>query len=280
MAESKSTNPSSATARANADRLPPQNLEAEASLLGSLLLDKDAIIKVADLVSAADFYADKHGLIFGAILALFEKRDPIDLVTLTNYLEKHKQLKTIGGAAYITDLVNGVPSAAHVANYAQIVREQATLRNLLTASTRISDMVFSDPGALDHLLDNAEQTLFDVSQKHMKQNFTPIRDVLTESFDRLDSLHKDKQKIRGVSTGFKALDNLLAGFQPSDLIILAARPSMGKTSLALNIAQQVAIKLGIPVGIFSLEMSKEQLIDRLLAAEAGIDSWKLRTGNL
>ncbi len=275
MAESASN-----TNRTNADRLPPQNIEAEASLLGALLLDKDAIIKVGDVVSSADFYVDKNGVIFGAIAALFEKREPIDLVTLTNYLEKHKKLKEIGGASYLTDLVNGVPSAAHVVQYAQIVREKATMRNLLTASTKISDMVYGDADGLDNLLDTAEQTLFDVSQKHLKQNFTPIRDVLTESFDRLDSLHKDKKKIRGLPTGFRALDNLLAGLQPSDLIILAARPSMGKTSLALNIAQQLATKEGIPVGIFSLEMSKEQLIDRLLAAEAGIDNWKLRTGNL
>ncbi len=264
----------------NADRLPPQNLDAERSLLGAMLLDKDAIINVADLVASEDFYADKHAVIFQGILVLFERREPIDLVTLTNYLEGKKKLATIGGASYLSELVNSVPSAAHGVHYAQIVRQKATMRNLLTASTRITDMVYDDTDQLDNLLDTAEKTLFEVSQKHLKQNFTPIRDVLTESFDRLDYLHKDKKKIRGVPTGFGALDNLLAGMQKSDLIIVAARPGMGKTSLALNIAQHVATKEGMPVGIFSLEMSKEQLIDRLLSAEANIDNWRLRTGNL
>ncbi len=261
-------------------KLPPQNLTAEASLIGSLLLDKEAIIKIADIVGPDDFYVDKNRLIFEAILTLYEKREPIDLVTLTNKLEQMKELDNIGGAAYLTELVNAVPTAAHITEYARIVAQKATMRNLISAANVIGGLAYDEQNPLDSILDTAEQTLFDVSQKHLKQNFTPIKDVLSESFDRLDSLHKDKQKIRGVPTGFRNLDNLLAGLQKSDLIILAARPSMGKTSLALNIAQNVAVKEGIPVGIFSLEMSKEQLIDRLLAGEAGIDSWKLRTGNL
>lgn len=261
-------------------KLPPQNLTAEASLIGSLLLDKEAIIKIADIVGPDDFYVDKNRLIFEAILTLYEKREPIDLVTLTNKLEQMKELDNIGGAAYLTELVNAVPTAAHITEYARIVAQKATMRNLISAANAIGGLAYDEQNPLDSILDTAEQTLFDVSQKHLKQNFTPIKDVLSESFDRLDSLHKDKQKIRGVPTGFRNLDSLLAGLQKSDLIILAARPSMGKTSLALNIAQNVAVKEGIPVGIFSLEMSKEQLIDRLLAGEAGIDSWKLRTGNL
>lgn len=262
------------------EKVPPQNPQAEASLIGSLLIDKDALIKVADTVHADDFYVDKNGMIYEAILELFEKRQPIDVVTLSEQLEKQGKLKEIGGASYLTELVNGVPSAAHVVQYAQIVSQKATLRRLIEAASKINNMAYDETEQLDGLLDNAEKTLFDVSQKHLRQNFISIKDVLAESFDRLDSLHKDKESLRGIPTGFSGIDNILAGLQKSDLIILAARPSMGKTSLALNIAQHVATKQGVPVGVFSLEMSKEQLIDRLLASEAGIDSWKLRTGNL
>ncbi len=261
-------------------KLPPQNPQAEASLVGSLLLDKDAIIKIADIVHIGDFYVEKNGLIFEAILRLYEKREPVDIVTLSEQLEKQSALKDIGGASYLTELVNGVPTASHVIQYAQIVAQKATLRRLIEAASQINTMAYDEDQQLDTLLDNAEKTLFDVSQKHLRQNFVSIKDVLVESFDRLDSLHKDKGSLRGVPTGFKGIDNILAGLQKSDLIIIAARPSMGKTSLALNIAQNVATKEGVPVGVFSLEMSKEQLIDRLLASEAGIDSWKLRTGNL
>ncbi|MEI6581878.1 MAG: replicative DNA helicase [bacterium] len=261
-------------------KVPPQNPQAEASLIGSLLLDKDAIIKVADIVHTEDFYVEKNGLIFDAIIRLFEKREPIDMVTLSEELEKQGVLKEVGGSSYITDMVNNVPSAAHVAQYGQIVAQKATLRRLIGAASEINNLAYDEDQQLDGLLDKAEQTLFDVSQKHLRQNFVSIKDVLAESFNRLDSLHKDKDSLRGIPTGFKGIDNILAGLQKSDLIILGARPSMGKTSLALNIAQNVATKEGVPVGIFSLEMSKEQLIDRLLASEAGIDSWKLRTGNL
>lgn len=263
-----------------AHKVPPQNTQAEASLIGSLLLDREAIIKVADIVAGDDFYVAKNRLIFEAILALYEKREPIDVVTLSNKLESMGELEPVGGATYLTELVNSVPSAAHVVHYAQIVVQKATLRRLIEASGKINALAFEENAPLDGLLDSAEQTLFEVSQKHLKQNFSPIREVLAESFDRLDSLHKDKKQLRGLPTGYRALDNLLAGLQKSDLIILAARPSMGKTSLAMNIAQNVAVKSGVPVGIFSLEMSKEQLIDRLLSGEAKIDSWKLRTGNL
>lgn len=260
--------------------LPPQNTEAESSLIGSLLIDKDAIIKVADIVGADDFYVAKNAHIFEAILSLFEKREPIDVVTLAENLSKSNNLESIGGASYLTELVNSVPSSAHVAQYAHIVADKATLRRLIGAASSINKMAYTENNPLDSVLDEAEQALFSVSQKHLKQNFTPINDILTQSFERLDGLHKDKNTLRGIPTGYKELDGLLAGLQNSDLIILAARPSMGKTSLALNIAQHVAVSEGIPVGIFSLEMSKEQLIDRMLSSEAGIDSWKLRTGNL
>ncbi len=261
-------------------KLPPQNLEAEASLLGSLLIDKEALVKVADIVTAEDFYDERNGLIFRAIVDIFEARQPLDLLTLTNKLDEVKELDRVGGSAYLTDLVDAVPSAAHVTHYAGIVSHKATLRRLITASTRITELGFNEATALDDLLDQAEQMLFKVSQKNLKQNFVPISEVLAESFDRLDDLHKDKNKVRGLPTGFKALDNILAGLQKSDLIVLASRPSMGKTTLALNMAHHVAVTGGVPVGVFSLEMSKEQLIDRLLSAESKIDSWKLRTGNL
>jgi replicative DNA helicase len=263
-----------------AGKLPPQNLEAEAGLIGSILVDKEAIIKVADIVNADDFYVDAHSLIFTAIIDLYEARQPVDILSLSNKLEAAGELDRIGGASYITELINSVPSAAHVAHYAGIVAHKATLRRLITAANQITNFGYDENAPLEDLLDQAEQTLFGVSQKHLKQNFVSISAILADSFDRLDDLHRDKNTLRGVPTGFKALDNTLAGLQKSDLVILAARPSMGKTALALNIAQHVAVREGIPVGIFSLEMSKEQMIDRLLASESGIDSWKLRTGNL
>lgn len=263
-----------------AGTVPPHNLEAEASLIGAILIDKEAIIKVADSVAADDFYSDRNGLIYTAIMDLYEERQPLDLLTLSNKLEAAGELERVGGTSYLTDLINGVPTAAHVTNYAGIVAHKATLRRLIAAATEITGLGYREDEALDDLLDRAEQRLFDVSQKHLKQNFVTIGSVLAQSFDRLDDLHKDKKKLRGVPSGFRALDDKLAGFQKSDLVVLAARPSMGKTSLALNIAQHVAVKEGIPVGLFSLEMSKEQLIDRLIASESGIDAWKLRTGAL
>jgi len=260
--------------------VPPHNLEAEASLIGAILIDKEAIIKVADIVAADDFYADRNGLIFSGIMDLYESRQPIDLLTLSSKLTDAGELDRIGGASYLTELINSVPTAAHIVNYAGIVAHKATLRRLISAAGEIAGLGQKEDEPLDQLLDRAEQRLFEVSQKHLKQNFVTIGSVLAQSFDRLDELHKDKNKVRGVPTGFRALDNKLAGLQKSDLVILAARPSMGKTTLALNIAQHVAVKEGVPVGIFSLEMSKEQLIDRLIAAESGVDAWKLRTGNL
>ena len=261
-------------------KIPPQNIEAEQSILGSLLIDKDAIIKVADILTADDFYRQDHGEIFQAILKLFEKRKPIDVLTLTDELEKLKKLKEVGGASYITTLVNSVPTSAHVTTYATIVHQKATLRRLISAASRIAEFGFDEVADLETILDKAESTLFAVSQKYIKQYFTPIKDILEESFDRIDKLHKEKGVLRGVPTGFRDLDNLLAGLQPSDLIILAARPSIGKSSLALNIADHVACEQKMPVGIFSLEMSKEQIIDRLLCMRGAVDSWKLRTGNL
>ncbi len=263
------------------EKIPPQNLEAEMSLLGSILLDKDAMLKIADIVDPEDFYKNSHGHIFEIMSELYNKNEPIDVLTLGNRLEEKKLLEKIGGRSYLVQLSNAVPTASHIVHYANIVRRKATLRKLLTAASEITRLGFKeDVENVESILDEAQQQLYSVTQKHIKQSFTPIRTVLSDAFERIDELHREKGKLRGVSTGYKALDNLLAGLQKSDLIILAARPSVGKTSLALDIARNVAVRGKISVGMFSLEMSKEQLVDRLLCAEAGVDLWKMRTGNL
>ncbi len=262
------------------DRLPPQNQEAEISVLGSILLDKEAIVKVADVLIPDDFYNDAHRTIYEQMIWLYEHRQPIDVVTLTNRLEEKKVLEKIGGATLVSKLANAVPSAAHVVNYAKIVADKALLRRLITTANDVVGMAYEDTDDSSEVLDRAEKKIFEVSEKHLKGSFIPLKSVLTESFDRIDELHKDKEGLRGISTGFSGLDNILAGLQPSDLIVIAGRPSVGKTAFALNVAHNVAVKDQVPVAVFSLEMSKEQLVDRLLASEAGIDSWKLRTGNL
>lgn len=265
---------------ADSIKVPPQNIEAEQSVLGSILLDQAAIIKIADILRSDDFYRSEHQVLYQSICKLYEKRKPIDVVTLTNELEKNKELKDIGGASYLATLVNSVPTAAHIVTYANIVHQKATLRRLISAASDITELGFDETSDLEVILDKAESVLFSVSQKYVKQYFTPIKDVLEESFERIDKLHKEKGAIRGVATGFRDLDNILAGLQSSDLIILAARPSIGKSSLALNIADYVACEQKQAVGIFSLEMSKEQIIDRFLCLRGSVDSWKLRTGNL
>lgn len=268
------------TIKSSIARIPPQNLEAEQSVLGSVMLSKNALIKISDKVSSEDFYETQNKEIYQAMLELFEKRRPIDVVTLTDHLESKKKLKEVGGASYLTNLVNSVPSAAHVTHYAEIVHNKGVLRRLTEAAETITDLSYRENDEVNSLLDKAEQALFSVSQKYTNQAFVALKDILAETFERIDELHKGKGKIRGVATGFRDLDNLLAGFQPSDLVILASRPSMGKTSLAINIAQHIAVKGKTPVAIFSLEQSKEQLVDRMLCGEAGVDGWKLRTGNL
>lgn len=260
--------------------LPPQNIEAEQSVLGSILLDKNAIIKVADTILPEDFYRQDHAEIYKAMLKLYHKRSPIDLVTLSDQLASEKKMEGVGGASYLTSLVNCVPTAAHVSRYAQIIQNKSILRRLISAAAKISELSFAESEDAEKVLDKAESILFAVSQTYLQENFITIKDILAESFERIDKLSKEKGVLRGVPTGFSELDNLLAGLQPSDFIVVAARPSMGKSSLALNIALNAAVEQKIPVGIFSLEMSKEQLVDRLICAQAGIDSWKLRTGNL
>ncbi|MBI4133340.1 replicative DNA helicase, partial [Candidatus Uhrbacteria bacterium] len=259
---------------------PPHNLEAEVSLLGSILIERDAIVKVADLVRSDDFYRDAHGKIFATMLELFERREPIDVLSLGNRIEEQNYLEAIGGRAALVELANAVPTATHVAHYAAIVAKKATLRRLIETASEIAGYGFEQSEDVELLLDRAEQKLFGVSQKYMKQVFIPIREVLSDAFERIDELHREKGKLRGTATGFADLDGLLAGLQKSDLVVLAARPSVGKTTLALDIARNVALKEKIPVGIVSLEMSKEQLIDRLICAEAGVDLWRMRTGKL
>jgi len=261
-------------------KVPPQNLEMEQSLLGALLIDKDAIIKVADILNSEDFYKDGHKFIYESMQELYEKREPIDLISLSNRLREKNQLDKIGGQAYLSSLANVVPTSSHVVHYAQVVQSKATLRRLLKAASEITEMAYNETDDINELLDRAEQNLFGVSQKFLKRTFIPINDVLSEAFDRIDELHKESGKLRGLPTNFTDLDNLLAGLQKSDLIILASRPSVGKTTLALDIARNAAIKSKAKVGLFSLEMSKEQLVDRLLCSEAGVDLWKMRTGKL
>ena len=262
------------------NRIPPQNLEAEQSVLGSLLLDRDAIIKIADVITSDDFYDDRHRIIYLSVLALYDERASIDILTVSNKLEEGQSLEKIGGTSYLASLVNSVPSSAHVVHYANIVRRKGTLRRLISSATDIVGLGYQEDIDLESLLDQAEQKLFSVSQKYLKQNFVSLSEILHETFDRIDELHREKGKLRGVSTGFADLDNKLGGLQKSDLIILAARPSMGKTSLALDFVRHVAMNEKKAVAVFSLEMSKDQLVDRLLAAEADVDLWKMRTGKL
>ena len=255
-------------------------MEAEMSLLGSILLDKDAMLKIADMLDVDDFYKHAHSEIFSVMQELYAKNDPIDVLTLGNRLEEKGLLKQVGGRTALVELTNIVTTAAHAANYAEIIAKKAALRRLLRAASDITELGFDETQDVDVILDEAEQRLFNVSKNFIKQSFVSISTVLGAAFDRLDELHKSGGAIRGVPTGFAGLDNLLSGLQPSDLVILAARPSVGKTSLALDIIRSVAMKVKKPVGFFSLEMSKEQLVDRLISAEANVDLWKLRNGRL
>lgn len=264
----------------DAGRMPPQNLEAEQSVLGSLLIDKDAITKIADTLTPPEFYKDGHRIIYECLLELYSAKEPLDLLSLSSKLEEKKELENIGGRSYLVGLTNTVPTASNVVYYAKIIRKKAILRKLISTASEIEQLGYREDEEVDTLLDNAESKLFKISQGFLKPEFVPIKNLLSEAFDRIDELHKEKGKLRGVPTGFRDLDKKLAGLQKSDLIIVAARPSMGKTSLALDLARQVAVKQKVGVGIFSLEMSKEQLIDRMLCAQAGVNLWKLRTGNL
>lgn len=262
-------------------RIPPQNTDAEVSLLGSILIDYEVLIDIADKIAATDFYENRHEIIYSTMLKLYEQHKPIDLLTLSSSLKDSDQLEQIGGSSYLTELTNAVPTAAHAVHYADIVSEKALRRRLIKASEEITNLSFDDnEGSVQEILEQAEQRLFKVSQKALKQDLVSIEQILAEGFDRLDDLHKNKGKLRGVRTGWRELDNKTAGLQRSDLIILAARPAMGKTAIALNLTQNVALSEKQAVLFFSLEMSKDQLVDRMLASESGVDAWNIRTGNL
>jgi len=263
-----------------ADTTPPQNTDAEASLLGAILIDTDAIVKIADAITPEDFYDPRHARIYEALIALYEKRSAIDVLTLADQLKGTGFLDMVGGPAYLTELTNYVPTAAHVEQYADIVAQKSLRRRLIAASADMAELGHDESKPLKELIEEAETRLFAVSEQHVKQTVVGIDEILTASFERLDDLHKDKKKIRGIPTGYRDIDETLAGLQRSDLIILAARPSMGKTAFVLNLAHNVAVSAKEPVLIFSLEMSKEQLVDRLLSMQSGVDAWALRTGNL
>jgi len=262
------------------DRLPPQSIEAEQSVLGALLIDRDAVIEVADVLRPVDFYRQAHGTIYEAVLELYDKREPIDIVTVSEVLERSDRLEQVGGSAYLTSLINLTPTAVNAVHYARIVERKAVLRNLIGAAGRIAAIGYDENTDVGESIDRAEQELFAVSQKRVETGFAPLKTLLHSAYDRLDYLHQHRGEISGIRTGFADLDALTSGLQRSDLVIVAARPSVGKTSLALNFAEHAAVREGKTVGVFSLEMSKEQLVLRLLSSVANIDSQRLRTGFL
>jgi len=264
----------------NPEKLPPQDLEAEKCVLGSLMLDKEAIIKVVDFLKPEDFYRETNQKVYKAMMELFEGRQPIDLLSLSTRLKEKKELEEIGGSSYLTECVNSVPTASNALNYAKMVQKKRILRDLISASYDIGSLGYTETEDIDVLLDQAEKRIFGIAQKSLTQAFSPVKDALEAAFERIDRLSKHKGSIRGLSTGFSDLDNLLAGFQKSDFIILASRPTLGKTSLALDFAKHVAVNEKIPVGIFSLEMAVDQLVDRLISSESNVDLWKIRTGHL
>lgn len=261
-------------------RVPPHSQEAEESVLGAMLIDKDAVIAVAEFLIPDDFYDERLRDIYKACIDLYEERIPIDVLTVTDKLKKNKTLKEVGSSSFLAELANKVPTAAHVEHYGRIVKDTATKRSLMSVASRLVDVSLDEGLGAGDAMDQAESAIFSLSQKSLSKAFTSVRDTLAESFDRLDELHKSGGGIRGVPTGFKDLDDALAGLQQSNLLILAARPGVGKTTLAMNMAQYVAVELKRPVGFFSLEMSREELVDRLLVAQADIDAWKLKTGKL
>ncbi len=261
-------------------KVPPQNIDAEKSLLGAVLIDEETLADISEHVTIKDFYEKRHSTIYGAMMKLYEKHQPVDLLTLTDELKRSKELDIIGGSAYLTDLTNYVPTSAHAEAYAELVAQKAIRRRLIKASSEISELGFNEETTTQELLEKAEAELFSVSDQSLKQDIVSIESILTESFDRMEELHRNKGALRGVRTGYRDLDNMTAGLQRSDLIILASRPAMGKTTLVTNLAYNVATIAKQPVLFFSLEMSKEQLVDRMLADASGVDAWNIRTGNL
>lgn len=262
------------------DRLPPHSLEAEQSVLGAILIDRETIIEIAEFLRPEDFYRQAHASVYRAMLELFERREPVDLITVAESLERSDNLEQVGGRAYLSQLSNQTPTAVHAVQYARIVERKAVLRNLIGAAGKIAGIGYEDPAEIQEAIDRAESELFTVSNRRITTGFAQLKDLLHSAYDRLDYLHAHRGELSGISSGFLDLDQLTTGFQKSDLIVLAARPSVGKTSFALNIAEHAAVREKKTVGLFSLEMSKEQLVLRLLSSVANIDSKRLRSGFL
>ncbi|HEC97587.1 MAG TPA: replicative DNA helicase, partial [Nitrospirae bacterium] len=260
------------------DKLPPQNLEAEQSILGAILLDNEALLKSLEVMTADDFYRNTHRMIFNAMLELFEKNEPIDLITLTDHLRTKNKLESIGGVSYLSSLVNVIPTSANVRYHSKIVKEKALMRNLIRSATDIATTVYEENLPADELVDFAEKTIFEISDKRIKAPFSRLKEIIKDSFEMIEQLYDRKEAITGVPSGFRDLDEITTGFQPGDLIIVGGRPSMGKTAFALNLAQHVGVELNEPVAIFSLEMSKKQLALRMLCSEAMVDSNSVRKG--
>lgn len=258
-------------------KIPPHNLEAEQSVLGCILIDHNAIFKIIDTLGPKDFYMPAHEKIYDAVIELFEKSQPIDILSVTNLLKEKGILQELGGSAYLADLTNQITTASHIDHYCRIVKEKKTLRDLIKVSGEITESAFEGSKDIEVLLDSIESKILSISQKSLQQNFVHVREELKEAYERIENLHAHKGALRGVGTGFDKLDSLLSGLQKSNLIVLGARPSLGKTSLALDIARGAA-RSGVPVGIFSLEMSREEVIDRLISAESNVPLWQLRTG--
>lgn len=262
------------------DKVPPHSLEAEQSVLGSMLLEREAIITGVEYLKPEDFYREHHQKIFRAMVDLSDRGEPVDLVTLSEELRQRNHLEVVGGASYLTKIVDIVPTAANVSSYAAIVKEKAVLRQLISASSKITSRCYDGGEDLEEILDESEKLIFQVANQGAQKSYVVIKDILMETFERIEYLYEHKKGITGIPTGFKDLDNITSGFQNSDVIIVAARPGMGKTTLALNMAQHIGTREKLPVAIFSLEMSKEQLVMRMLCAQAGIDAHRLRRGFL
>ena len=269
-----------ATLDDNLRKVPPQNLEAESSVLGGILLENDAINRILEILTPEDFYRESHRKVFRAMMELSDRNDPVDLITLSDFLKARGELDAVGGAAYLASLADFVPTAANIAYYARIVREKAILRHLISAATEIATRGFEEQGNVDEFLDMAEKVIFDISEKKVKSSFVMIGEMIKDSLKMVEKLYERKEMVTGVPTGYKDLDRLTAGFQPSDLIVVAGRPSMGKTAFCLNIATHAALDASIGVALFSLEMAKEQLVLRMLCSEARVDNSKVRAGYL
>lgn len=260
------------------DRLPPQSLEAEASVLGAMLLDKEAIAQAIESIDEGNFYKEAHSRIYSTVVELYDANQPVDIVSVTENLKKRKQLESVGGAGYISELIDSIPSAAHVGHYLGIVREKSILRRLIKVASEISNRCYDVPEDVHEVLDEAEKNIFEISQHRRSQGFVRIGDLIKHSIETVETLYQRKEHVTGVASGYSDLDSITAGFQPSDLIIVAARPSMGKTSLALNIVEHAAVVEGVPSAVFSLEMSKEQLVLRMLCSHARVNAHNVRTG--